>query len=72
MRIIESKYLMKSVHRETERSRKRRAKKPWAKMKFVIVSYPDPDFYVTPHGVICHPMTARRIRDEIARRGMLS
>ena len=72
IRIIESNHLMKSESHETERSRKRCAKKPWAKRKYITVTFPDPDIYRTPQGYICHPSVAKRLREELKTYGALS
>lgn len=72
LRIIESSYLVKSEQRETDRSRKRRMTKPWTRPKYVTVTFPDPDIYQTPQGLICHPLVAKRLRQEIAAMGMMA
>lgn len=64
VKIIESPYLVKQV--ETDRSRKRRAKKRWAKARFLIE--PDLDaIFQTPGGIICHPIVANQLRKELER-----
>lgn len=65
IKIIESPYLIKREMRETERSRKRCLKKPWAKRHLKLIEFPDPDIIQTPYGLICHPVIAHRLRQEM-------
>lgn len=69
LKIIESEWMTKTITDETERSKKRRAKKPWAKKKYGSVDVPDTEtIYQTPLGIICHPVMAAQIRKEFRSR----
>ena len=61
--IIEDANMTKSEAKETERSKKRRIKKPWSKLKIVTIVFPRTDCLVTPFGIICHPRVARQLRE---------
>ena len=61
MRIIEDVNRVLRTTVETERSRKRRAKKAWAKPKYVTTARPDPSVLKTSFGYIAHPAVAREL-----------
>ena len=63
MRIIEDTNRVVKTTVETKRSRKRRAKKPWVKSKYVTIVRPDPTVLKTPFGFIAHPAVARELRE---------
>jgi hypothetical protein len=69
MKLIESIHLTLPVTEIIDRSWKERLfSRPWKpleKTKKQIVQYPDPNVYTWGDLIICHPMVALRIREEL-------
>lgn len=65
IRIIETP-LTKTALRKMCRSRKQRVIKKWKKNPRNYTTIPDLEtIYISPFGYICHPVTAKNIRNQI-------
>ena len=70
LNIIESAFLTISVQYRFPRSKCKRIRKKWAKRKCNYQEIPDTEkVYMTPFGVICHPILARKLRSQSGKPG---
>lgn len=65
LNIIESTAMVESYQYRFPRSKKKRIRKKWSKRPTNFKSRPRKDFLDYGNKIICHPVMARRLRNEL-------